>query len=483
MQSGSKSKCASASHQFLLDNAKNRLNDLQEKFANLRVARKEGRANDVAVLEEQVNQILREWNSELSAPSPASSLLGGSLGLFPNDIDRLLQLGDEQDDATSPLAGFAEMKPQPDVQGHPGTMMAFQEDYVVNNELQGHCFQGFDKCEDSASGLHNPTVGISGLTTQLDYSHLIFRQELENLLLDGVNGTEECEKDIGPNSLPIIHPPPSAFMGPKCALWDCTRPALGSELFEDYCSNFHATLAVSEDSPGLTPVLRPGGINLKDSLLFNAVNARAQGKRVGIPHCEGAATTKSPWNAIELFDLALLEGETIREWLFFDKHRKAFESGTRKQRSLPDHSGRGWHESRKLVMKEFGGQKRSYYMDPQPSDGLEWHLYEYEIIGFDAYALYRLEVKLASEKKSPKVKVTKDSLADLQKKMGRLTADVPVDNKSSFKGKIETNGKVDSANVNSSQNEMTSATEILHHGSSSPYKYLADNSADYYHKY
>lgn len=75
MQSGSKSKCASASHQFLLDNAKNRLNDLQEKFANLRVARKEGRANDVAVLEEQVNQILREWNSELSAPSPASSLL------------------------------------------------------------------------------------------------------------------------------------------------------------------------------------------------------------------------------------------------------------------------------------------------------------------------------------------------------------------------------------------------------------------------
>lgn len=122
-------------------------------------------------------------------------------------------------------------------------------------------------------------------------------------------------------------------------------------------------------------------------------------------------------------------------------------------------------------------------MDPQPSDGLEWHLYEYEIIGFDAYALYRLEVKLASEKKSPKVKVTKDSLADLQKKMGRLTADVPVDNKSAFKGKIETNGKVDSATVNSSQNEMTSATEILHHGSSSPYKYLADNSADYYHKY
>lgn len=115
-------------------------------------------------------------------------------------------------------------------------------------------------------------------------------------------------------------------------------------------------------------------------------------------------------------------------------------------------------------------------MDPQPSDGFEWHLYEYEINGYDAYALYRLEVKLASEKKSPKVKATKDSLADLQNKMGQLTADFPADNKSSFKGQIATNEKVDSANVNSSQNEMSSTTEILHYGSSSTYKHFADNS-------
>lgn len=75
MMSGSKSKCGSASHQLLMDNSKNRLNDLQERFSSLRTARKDGRVNDVVVLEEQVNQILREWNSELSAPSPASSLL------------------------------------------------------------------------------------------------------------------------------------------------------------------------------------------------------------------------------------------------------------------------------------------------------------------------------------------------------------------------------------------------------------------------
>ncbi|KAI9178551.1 hypothetical protein LWI28_027804 [Acer negundo] len=138
---------------------------------------------------------------------------------------------------------------------------------------------------------------------------------------------------------------------------DCLRPALGSEWYRDYCSSFHATLSLSEEHTGLTPVVRPGGIHLKDSLLFVAANAKAQ----------------------DLFDVTLLEGETVKEWLFFDKHKRAFESGRRKQRSLPDHSGRGWHESRKLVMREIGGQKKSYFMDPQPSGCFQWHLYEYEI--------------------------------------------------------------------------------------------------------
>ncbi|XP_031273932.1 transcription factor VOZ1-like [Pistacia vera] len=486
MMSGSKSKCGSASHQLLMDNSKNRLNDLQERFSSLRTARKDGRVNDVVVLEEQVNQILREWNSELSAPSPASSLLGGSLGSFSDDIGRLLQLSEEQDDATSPLAELM-LKPQPDVQGlHPGAMTTFQEDYLVNNELQEHCFQGSDGCKGSTLGMHNIVGGVSDITSQLDYSQLNLHQELEHGLLVGACCGEEFEKDAGSNILLNICPP-SAFMGPKCALWDCTRPALGSEWYRDYCSCFHATLASNEDSPGRTPVLRPGGINLKDNLLFVAANAKAQGKNVGIPHCEGAANTKSPWNATELFDLFLLKGETIREWLFFDKRRRAFESGTRKQRSLPDHSGRGWHESRKQVMKEFGGQKRSYYMDPQPSGSLEWHLYEYELNSCDAYALYRLELKLVDEKKSPKVKVTKDSLADLQKKMGQLTAEVPADTRSSVKGNRKTNKNVDknvdSAKFNSSPGDITSTTEVLHQGSSGIHKLLADSLTDDYDTY
>ena len=49
--------------------------------------------------------------------------------------------------------------------------------------------------------------------------------------------------------------------------------------------------------PGMTPVLRPRGIDLKDNLLFDALIAKMQGKNVGIPQCEGAAVMKSPWNA------------------------------------------------------------------------------------------------------------------------------------------------------------------------------------------
>ena len=47
----------------------------------------------------------------------------------------------------------------------------------------------------------------------------------------------------------------------------------------------------------MAPLLRPSGIDLKDGPHFAALAAKTQGKSVGIPECEGAATTKSPWNA------------------------------------------------------------------------------------------------------------------------------------------------------------------------------------------
>lgn len=75
MPKDTKNKCESASHQNLKEKTKNHVDDLQRLFLNLESARKDYRADDVSVLEEQVNQMLREWKTELAEPSPASSLI------------------------------------------------------------------------------------------------------------------------------------------------------------------------------------------------------------------------------------------------------------------------------------------------------------------------------------------------------------------------------------------------------------------------
>ncbi|KAF3943669.1 hypothetical protein CMV_029799 [Castanea mollissima] len=401
MGKGSKSNCRSTSHKLFKDKAKNRVDDLQGMFMDLQFARKESRTVDVAVLEEQVHQMLREWKSELNEPSPASSLQqGGSLGSFSSDICRLLQLCEEEDDATSPLAA---PKPEPNDQSvQVGGDVVFQEGFNVNQGQQDHSFPLIGECKNPSSEVRDMAVNSLEGATQVDYNQFDLQPDFEHNFYSGINGTGLTAEDAVPHTssyLPSICPPPSAFLGPKCALWDCPRPAQGMEWCQDYCSSFHAALAWNEGPPGMGPVLRPGGIGLKDALLFSALSAKAQGKDVGIPECEGAATAKSPWNAPELFDLSVLDGETIREWLFFDKPRRAFESGNRKQRSLPDYSGRGWHESRKL------------------------------------------ELKLVDGKKNSKGKITNDSVADLQKQMGRLSAEFPSDNKRSVKGRAKVNAK------------------------------------------
>ncbi|PSS04817.1 Transcription factor like [Actinidia chinensis var. chinensis] len=499
MRKGSKSGgCKTASHQHYKDRAKNRVDDLQGMFTDLQSARKESRSIDVAVLEEQVHQMLREWKNELNEPSPAASLQDGSLGSFSSDIYRLLHLCEEEDDATS---GLAAPKPEPDapkVGGNAG----FQEGFSVNQgpqqqefQLVDQCkgppqqqeFQLVDQCKGPPSVVQNLGVNNLGFQSHLDYHAYDLHQDVEQNFCPGLDGTglygEDAMRQIS-GFLPSICPPPSAFLGPKCALWDCPRPSQTLDWCQDYCSSFHAALALNEGPPGMTPVLRPGGIGLKDGLLFAALSAKALGKDVGIPEWEGAATAKSPWNAPELFDLTVLEGETIREWLFFDKPRRAFESGNRKQRSLPDYNGRGWHESRKQVMNEYGGLKRSYYMDPQPRKDFEWHLYEYEINKCDACALYRLEFKLVDGKKSAKTKLTNDSVADLQKQLGRLTAEFPSENKRSVKGRTTKAISNDSVgNTYSAPIRLTPAREGFDYGTGAPYDYLVDNLNGYYLTY
>ncbi|XP_068665416.1 transcription factor VOZ1-like isoform X1 [Aristolochia californica] len=490
MGKGTKSGCKSASHQLFKDKAKNRVDDLQGMFSDLQSARKESRTSDVTVLEEQVHQMLREWKAELNDPSPASSLHGNSHGSshLSSDIQRLLQLCEEEDDAISALAPAMNPKPEPAPEVHGLQVVestVFHEEYFVNQTPQGHNFQEFNHCKGTSSvDLHHTVVNQLDVTGQLEYHQFDMQQDFSHNIYLGFDGSGQYSDDIVPQItcvLPRICPPPSAFMGPKCALWDCNRPAQGSEYCQDYCSTWHTNLAEKEGPPGMTPVVRPGGIDLKDGPLFAALSAKTQGKAVGIPECEGAATTKSPWNAPELFDLSVLEGESIREWLFFDKPRRAFESGNRKQRSLPDYSGRGWHESRKQVMKEFGGLKRSYYMDPQPLHNFEWHLYEYEINNCDACALYRLELKLVDSKKSLKGKVTTDSLVDLQQQMGRLTAEFPAENKRSIKGQGKANNlKGGAGNLYAGSHHMAPMNENMNYGPNIPYGYFIDSLNEYY---
>uniref|UniRef100_A0ACD5W0K1 Uncharacterized protein n=1 Tax=Avena sativa TaxID=4498 RepID=A0ACD5W0K1_AVESA len=479
MRKGS-SRSGAARHQQFRARAKTRVDDLQDMFSGLQYARKEARSTDAVVLEAQLHQMLREWRAELSVPSPASSLQGNNREPSdpPSETPRQLQLAkaEEEDDATSklveqqqppPPANEAlkheqegqDMKPEPNeepvadpvtvaqqppslAQGViatgggvlPAATAVFHDQmYYVNQELTVEDFLYDDDYKINLPG-SNPDIinNLEGICHQ-EYPQFNFQQELApNAYLD-MNNYGQSAGDVYlhmSDLLTTMSPEPAAFLRPKCALWDCPRPAQGSERWQDYCSVYHAELAVKEEGPpGTMPVIRPRGIDLKDGPLFAALGAKTQGKHVGIPVCEGAATTKSPWNAPELFDLYIFEGESIREWLFFDKPRTAFHSGNRKQRSLPDYNGRGWHESRKQVMKEFGGLKRSYYMDPQPSSNYEWHLYEYEINDCDAFALYRLEFKSSDAKKSAKSKLACIPLNEIQQQMGRLSADSPVENK------------------------------------------------------
>ncbi|KAL8192104.1 hypothetical protein R6Q57_028053 [Mikania cordata] len=388
------------SHRTLKDRAMNRVDDLQVMLMDLQYARKESRNIDMVVLEEQVHQMLKEWKKELdyepSSPSSESSLYqSGSLGFFSPDISRLLQLCDEEDDGL-----LVSPKPEPDA----------HNDAVNNLNFQEHDFKLLDQYKDSHLGIN--TTGEQNTRQISDYFAFNLPPEFEPNCIGVIYGEDGSTQVT--SFLSNICPPPSAFLGPKCGLWDCPRPTQGSRSERpvqwwctSYCSSLHAVVAHNEGQPGMTPVIRPKGIELKDNLLFAALSAKADGKNVGVPECEGAATAKSPWNAPELFDLSVFEGETLREWLFFDKPRRAFESGNRKQRSLPDYNGRGWHESRKQVINESGWLKRSYYMDPQPMRFLEWHLYEYEINIYNACALYRLELKLVDQvKKNTKGKIS-----------------------------------------------------------------------------
>lgn len=186
------------------------------------------------------------------------------------------------------------------------------QDFGVTHASQQQGFQLVEQCKGSPSGVNNNNnIGdnMGSGANQLDCFSFELPQDFEQNFFSGFDGPcsrgEDALLTQMTDYLPTISPPPSAFLGPKCALWDCPRPAQGwcsdsrpvQGWFPDYCSGLHAAIAQSEGRFGMTPVIRPKGIELKDPLLFAALSAKAQGKDVGVPECEGAATAKSPWNA------------------------------------------------------------------------------------------------------------------------------------------------------------------------------------------
>ncbi|KAM1017496.1 hypothetical protein ACFX13_047806 [Malus domestica] len=339
MPKDSKGKCDAASHKLLKETTKSRVHELQGMVTNIQIARKEGRTADISIWEEQKHRMLGGWDAKLNDPSRHLLYGGslGSLGTFSEELARLLkQHCDEKDDAQSPLKELPQPKleaPQPNLQNlHLSNFLEFTE------EPREDIIQGldFDQCH-TASSFQNTVVHSSDLATQINDNHFEFPNYLYEGLFISRNDIKQSEEDVVPNVLPDICPPESAFLGPKCALWDRSRPAQVS--CQDYCSGCHALLARNEGFPGNTPILRP-----------HFLSSRV--KRLG----SGSF-------------LVSLEGPL------------------RVETGLPEYSGRGWHRSRK----------------------------QYEANKSDACALYKLELKFGTAKKSSKG-------SDLRKEDGKAHA-------------------------------------------------------------
>lgn len=72
MKENSGGKYGSSSQKSMKEKERHMVNKIQGIFTNLQSARKESRATDILIIEEQMHQLLREWKAELE--SPATSL-------------------------------------------------------------------------------------------------------------------------------------------------------------------------------------------------------------------------------------------------------------------------------------------------------------------------------------------------------------------------------------------------------------------------
>ncbi|KAI3877838.1 hypothetical protein MKX03_022561 [Papaver bracteatum] len=198
--------------------------------------------------------MLREWKDELDEPSPAfSSLLGGASlgGTFSiAELCRLLEHCDEEDDAINALKEIDNPNPESQALEAPsldvGTFAGdinsnlFHDDsYFMNPVPQEHGYelydQGVGQHGESPSVMHPNMFNNYEAFNEFDLDQFDLHQKFDHNLSIDFDGTKKCGEDAGQSSSqagPNMRFPTSGISGPKCALWDCTRRAQGSEWLE-----------------------------------------------------------------------------------------------------------------------------------------------------------------------------------------------------------------------------------------------------------
>lgn len=100
--------------------------------------------------------------------------------------------------------------------------------YGANQGQQQHDFTYVHDCKEVPLGIHGMMVSNLEGVAHLDFHQFDLPQHFEQNFYTGF-GTTDLSGDDGMHHISSyllnMCPPPSAFLGPKCALWDCPRPA------------------------------------------------------------------------------------------------------------------------------------------------------------------------------------------------------------------------------------------------------------------
>ncbi|PQQ04564.1 transcription factor VOZ1 [Prunus yedoensis var. nudiflora] len=149
---------------------------------------------------------------------------------------RLLQLCEEEDDATSPLAA---PKPEPNDQNlQVGESLVFHEGFTVNQGQHELGFPLADQCKSSPSGVRNAAANNLEGANHLDYHQFELHQEFEHNFYTCFNSTALSGEDALPHVstyLPVFALHPLLSWAQRCTLGlpkACSRIGLVARLLQ-----------------------------------------------------------------------------------------------------------------------------------------------------------------------------------------------------------------------------------------------------------